>query len=179
MGTFDVQRWRRNLAVNWQQWIGVWCNCSRERQTYCYPLHCLKDTAPLSTHSPLYSVQCACTVPHCLPAAMQCACKVSLARKGGIVEAAVCRQLISARRPSRDSGYAAFLSIHCAYTLVAHTCVITVIPHTCIQINCTVPNCLPYCLVVYASATVYSILTCEIDIIRVVIIKMSVQKIFF
>ena len=70
------------------------------------------------------------------------------------VEAAVCRQLISARRPSRDSRYAAFLSIHCAYTLVAHTCVITVIPHMCIQINCTVLNCLPYCLVVYASATI-------------------------
>ncbi len=69
------------------------------------------------------------------------------------VEAAVCRQLISARRPSRVSGYAAFLSIHCAYTLVAHTCVLTVIPHMCIQINCTVLNCLPYCLVVYASAT--------------------------
>jgi hypothetical protein len=69
------------------------------------------------------------------------------------VEAAVCRQLISARRPSRDSRYAAFLSIHCAYTLVAHTCVITVIPHMCIQINCTVLNGLPYCLVVYASAT--------------------------
>jgi hypothetical protein len=68
------------------------------------------------------------------------------------VEAAVCRQLISGRRPSRDSRYAAFLSIHCAYTLVAHTCVITVIPHMCIQINCTVLNCLPYCLVVYAAA---------------------------
>ena len=73
-----------------------------------------------------------------------------------IVEAAVCRQLISARRPSRDSRYAAFLSIHCAYTLVAHTCVITVIPHMCIQINCTVLNCLPYCLVVYASATIFT-----------------------
>jgi hypothetical protein len=69
------------------------------------------------------------------------------------VEAAVRRQFISARRPSRDSRYAAFLSIHCAYTLVAHTCVITVTPHMWIQIYCTVLNCLPYCLVVYASAT--------------------------
>ncbi len=71
---------------------------------------------------------------------------------GAPVEAAVRRQFISARRPSRDSRYAA-VHIHCAYTLVAHTCVITVTPHMWIQIYCTVLNCLPYCLVVYASAT--------------------------
>jgi hypothetical protein len=40
----------------------------------------------------------------------------------GLVEAAVRRQFISARRPSRDSRYAAFLCTHCAYTLFSHMC---------------------------------------------------------
>ncbi len=46
-----------------------------------------------------------------------------------IVEAAVCRQLISARRPSRDSRYAAFLCTLCAYTLFTHMCYNRYPPH--------------------------------------------------
>ncbi len=39
-----------------------------------------------------------------------------------IVEAALRRQFISVRRPSRDSRYAASLCTHCAYTLFSHMC---------------------------------------------------------
>ena len=42
--------------------------------------------------------------------------------EGGVVEAALRRQFISVRRPSRDSRYAAFLCTHCAYTLYTHMC---------------------------------------------------------
>ena len=50
------------------------------------------------------------------------------------VEAAVCRQFISARRPSRDSRYAAFLCTHCASTLFSHMCENSVYAQ-CVQRN--------------------------------------------
>ena len=72
-----------------------------------------------------------------------------------VVEAAVRRQFISARRPSRDSRYAAFLCTHCAYTLFSHMCHNRYPPHVDSNIlYSTLLLALLFGCVVYASATV-------------------------